>query len=99
MTFMDYFSREWLSNSRGWTDNPVMSDYTRGTLRSRSFVLRFDVRDHPSDPLRAALPVILAADRFALSFDRGPEPDRPLLWVAAPAARECVLETLVALGV
>jgi cytochrome c oxidase subunit 4 len=31
MTFMDYFSREWLSNSRGWNDNPVMSEYERGT--------------------------------------------------------------------
>jgi cytochrome c oxidase subunit IV len=34
MTFMDYFSREWLSNSRGWNDNPVMSDYNRGTGHS-----------------------------------------------------------------
>ena len=34
MTFMDYFSREWLSNSRGWNDNPVMSDYNRGTHHS-----------------------------------------------------------------
>ena len=66
---------------------------------SCSFVLRFDVRDHPSDPLRAALPLILAADRFALSFDRDPDPDRPLLWVAAPAARDCVLEVLSAVGV
>ena len=66
---------------------------------SCSFVLRFDVRDHPSDPLRAALPLILAADRFALSFDSDPEPDRPLLWVAAPAARECVLDVLTAVGV
>lgn len=66
---------------------------------SCSFVLRLDVRDHPSDPLRTALPLILAADRFALSFDRDPERDQPLLWVAAPAARECVLEMLVALGV
>src|SRR5687767_10220991 len=31
MTFMDYFSRDWLSNSRGWNDNPVMSDYDAGT--------------------------------------------------------------------
>lgn len=66
---------------------------------SCSFVLRFDVRDHPSDPLRAALPLILAADRFALSFDREPEPDQPLLWVAAPAARDCVMDVLAAVGV
>jgi cytochrome c oxidase subunit 4 len=31
MTFMDYWSREWLSNSRGWNDNPVKSDYDAGT--------------------------------------------------------------------
>jgi hypothetical protein len=66
---------------------------------SCSFVLRFDVRDHPSDPMRRALPLILAADRFALSFDRDPEPDQPLLWVAAPTARECVFEVLTAVGV
>ena len=52
-----------------------------------SFVVRLDVRDHPSDPLRAALPLILAADRFALAFDGPPEQDRPLVWVSAPAAR------------
>jgi len=45
------------------------------------------------------MPLILAADRFALSFDRDPDPNRPLLWVAAPAVRECVLEVLAAVGV
>jgi hypothetical protein len=59
-----------------------------------SFVARIDIRDHPSDPLRAALPLLLAADRFALSFDADPGEDQPLVWVAAPAARECVLEIL-----
>jgi hypothetical protein len=66
---------------------------------SCSFVVRLDVRDHPSDPLRAGLPLILAADRFALSFDGPPGGDQPLLWVSAPAARECVFETLAAVGV
>lgn len=66
---------------------------------SCSFVVRFDVRDHPSDPLRAALPLLLAADRFALTFDGEPEPNRPVLWVAAPAARDCVLEILTAVGI
>ncbi len=63
-----------------------------------SFVVRFDVRDHPSDPLRAALPLLLAADRFALAFAGTVDPDRALLWVAAPAARECVLEVLTSVG-
>ena len=31
MTFMDYHTRHWLSNSKGWNDNPVMSDYDKGT--------------------------------------------------------------------
>ena len=64
-----------------------------------SFVVRLEVRDHASDPLRGALPLILAADRFALAFNGPPEEDRPLVWVSAPAARECVLEVLAAVGV
>jgi hypothetical protein len=59
-----------------------------------SFVVRLDIRDHPSDPLRAALPILLAADRFALGFDDEPSKKQRLLWVSAPAARECVLEVL-----
>ena len=66
---------------------------------SCSFVVRFDVREHASDPLRAALPLLLASDRFALAFDRPPDPDRPLLWVAAPAARDCVFDVLTAAGI
>jgi hypothetical protein len=64
-----------------------------------SFVVRLDIRDHPRDPLRAQLPLILAAGRFALAFNGPPEPDRPLVWVSAPAARECVFEVLTAVGV
>jgi hypothetical protein len=61
------------------------------------FVVRLDVRDHLSDPLRARLPLILAADRFALTFDGPPGTDQPLVWVSAPAARDCVFEVLTAL--
>ena len=64
-----------------------------------SFVVRLDVRDRPSDPLRASLPLILAADRFALSFDGPPGNEQPLVWVSAPAARDCVLEILAAVGI
>lgn len=63
-----------------------------------SFAVRLDVRDHPSDPLRATLPLILAADRFALAFEGSPDRDRALVWVAAPAARECVFGVLAAVG-
>jgi hypothetical protein len=64
-----------------------------------SFVVRLDVRDHPSDPLRAKLRLLLAADRFALSFDESPGEDQPLVWVSAPAARDCVFEAVAAVGV
>jgi cytochrome c oxidase subunit IV len=33
MTFMDYISRDWLSNSRGWSDNPVKAAYDAGVAR------------------------------------------------------------------
>ena len=61
-----------------------------------SFVVRFDVRDHPSDALRAALPLLLAAAGFALGFDALPEPGEAAVWIPAPAARECVLDVLTA---
>src|SRR4051812_46644406 len=31
ITFMDYISRGWLSNSRGWEDNPIKNAYDAGT--------------------------------------------------------------------
>ena len=49
--------------------------------------------------LRGALPLILAADRFALAFDGPPEQDRPVVWGSATAAPECVLEVLAAVGI
>ena len=64
-----------------------------------SLAVRLDVRDQPSDPLRATLPLVLAADRFALGFDGSPGQERPLVWVAAPVARECVFEMLAAVGI
>jgi hypothetical protein len=62
-----------------------------------SFVIRFDVRAQSGDPLGAKLPLLLAADRFALALDRSAEYERPVSWVAAPASRECVLEVLAQL--
>lgn len=63
------------------------------------FTVSFDVRDHPSDPLRATLPLLLAANRLVFAFDRRLDPERPLVWIAAPVAREPVLELLAAVGV
>ena len=61
------------------------------------FTVSFDVRDHPGDPLRPTLPLLLAADRIVLVFDEH-EADRPLVWINAPVAREPVLDLLTAVG-
>jgi hypothetical protein len=63
---------------------------------SCAFVVRFDVHDHPGDQLRQALPLLLAASGFAIAFDLTPADAPSLLWVPAPAARECVFDVLVA---
>ena len=64
---------------------------------SCAFVVRFDVHEH-RDQLRQALPLLLAASGFAIAFDEVPEAAESLVWVPAPAARECVVETLTAAG-
>ena len=66
---------------------------------SCEFAVALDVREHPSDSLRANLPLLLAANRFVFDFDGRLDPERPLVWIAAPAARECVLEVLSQVGV
>ncbi len=63
------------------------------------FTVGFDVRNHPSEPLRATLPLLLAANRLVFAFDGRLDPDRPLAWIAAPVACEPVLELLAAVGV
>ncbi|MBA3382738.1 MAG: hypothetical protein H0T97_12880 [Actinobacteria bacterium] len=60
------------------------------------FTVGFEVRQHPSDPLGATLPLLLAANRFVFDFDGRLDPNRPLVWLAAPFARECVVELLAA---
>jgi hypothetical protein len=59
-----------------------------------AFTVSFDVLEHPRDPLRGALPLLLAANRFVFDFDGRLDPDRPLVWIAAPVARECVEDLL-----
>lgn len=63
-----------------------------------NFVVRFDVTDHPSDELRLALPLLMAANGFALAFEGVSEADRPVTWVPAPAVRDCVFDVLAAVG-
>jgi hypothetical protein len=64
-----------------------------------AFTIGFDIREHASDPLRGSLPILLAADRFVFDFDERLDPDLPMVWIAAPVARECVLDVLSASGV
>jgi len=63
------------------------------------FTVSFDVRDHPSDRLRPALPLLLAASRLVFVIDDQADTGRSLVWIDAPAAREPVLELLKAVGV
>lgn len=59
-----------------------------------AFTVGFEVTQHPSDPLRGSLPLLLAASRFVFDFDGRLDPERPLVWIAAPVARECVFDVL-----
>lgn len=69
-------------------ERPVHCDY----------IVSFDVRDHPSDPLRAGVPLLLAASRLVFVFDDPVDPERSLVWIDAPAARQPILELLKAVG-
>jgi hypothetical protein len=59
-----------------------------------AFTVSFAIHEHPNDPLRTALPLLLAASRFVFDFDGRLDPELPLVWIAAPAVRECVLDVL-----
>jgi hypothetical protein len=63
------------------------------------FTVSLDIRAHPSDPLRATLPLLLAAERLVFALDGRHDPERPLVWIEAPVARDPVLELLMAVGV
>jgi len=63
------------------------------------FTVSFDVRAHPSDPLRPTLPLLLAADRLVFSFDGRLDPGQPMVWITAPVSREPVFELFTSVGV
>ena len=81
--------RHWRLLLRVSFDRPVRCDFT----------VNLDVRDHPSDPLRAALPLLLAASRLVFVLDGQADAEQELVWITAPVAREPVLELLTAVGV
>jgi hypothetical protein len=58
------------------------------------FTVALAVSDHPNDPLRTNLPLLLAADRFVFDFDGRLDPQRAVVWIAAPSARDCVFDVL-----
>ena len=63
-----------------------------------TFTVGFDIRAHESDPLRASLPLLLAANRLVFAFDGALDPERPLVWIAAPVARDPVFDLITAVG-
>ena len=63
-----------------------------------TFTVGFDIRAHESDPLRASLPLLLAANRLVFAFDGALDSERPLVWIAAPVARDPLLDLLTAVG-
>ena len=96
-----------VSASCGWSLLAPSRSHTRWRLLLRvsferpatcEFTVAIDLSEHPRDPLRADLPLLLAADRFVFDFDGRLNPERPLVWIAAPAARECVVEVLAHVG-
>jgi hypothetical protein len=60
------------------------------------FTVDFEVTEHPNDLLRGSLPLLLAANRFVFDFDGRLDPERPVVWMSAPVARECVFDLLAA---
>ncbi len=59
-----------------------------------SFTVLFAVISHPADALLTSLPLLLAAHRVVFDFDGRVEPGLPVVWIAAPLARDCVLDVL-----
>lgn len=70
-------------------DRPVVCEFTAA----------FEIGDHPSDSLRNSLPLLLAANRFVFDFDGRLDPERPLVWITAPAARDCIFHVMADVGI
>lgn len=65
---------------------------------SCEFVVRCDVSSHPSDPMRAKLPLLLAASSFLLVTNEYADPSDPHVWFAATPARDCLVALVSAVG-
>jgi hypothetical protein len=84
LLYPDRRHQEWRLLLRVHFERPVKCD----------FVVRVGVGESAEDELRAALPLLLAASGFAVGFDGFPEEDRPVIWIPAPAARQCVVDVV-----
>jgi hypothetical protein len=60
-----------------------------------AFAVRFDVQPHPNEPAIQALPLLLAANAFAISFDAPADGVAPVVLVAAPVIRDAILSVLL----
>lgn len=79
---------DWRLLLRVGFERPVHCEFTV------AFAIDDDVTDSPHD----TLPLLAAADRLVFVFDGSLDPDKPLVWLAAPAAHEPVLELLAAVN-
>lgn len=59
-----------------------------------SFAVLFEITDHAADALRTSLPLLLATRRLVFDFDGRVEPGVPVIWIAAPSARDCLLDVV-----
>ena len=55
----------------------------------------FDISDHPTTRFEPASRSFWRRTGFVFDFDGRLDPELPLVWIAAPAARDCVLDVLV----
>jgi hypothetical protein len=61
---------------------------------SCAFAVGIDIRVDRRDAVHPTVPLLLAASRLVFAFDGRLDPDRPVVWIEAPVAREPVLELL-----
>ncbi len=80
--------RDWRLLLRVGFERPVHCEFT----------VAFAIDDDVTNSFHDALPLIAAADRLVFVFDGSFDPDDPLVWLAAPAAREPVVELLASVN-
>ncbi|HEV7564533.1 MAG TPA: hypothetical protein VGO31_01075 [Microbacteriaceae bacterium] len=59
------------------------------------FAVRFDVEPHPDAPILQAMPLLLAANVFAISFDAPADGVAPVVLVSSPVIKDAILRVLL----